>query len=167
LHDGRHERPARALPRVVQQLQGQASQLTVGDWVLAQSDEHGDLWIAAVAAPVTQIARRANDGRRQSLASNVDAALLVMGLDADFNSRRMERYIAMVKACEVAPVVVLTKRDIAPDAQARIAEMYARLPATVPVLPVNALSRQTCADIGPWLHAGQTLVLLGSSGAGK
>jgi ribosome biogenesis GTPase len=45
--------------------------------------------------------------------------------------------------------------------------MYARLPATVPVLPVNALSRQTCADIGPWLHAGQTLVLLGSSGAGK
>lgn len=167
LHDGRFEQPARVQPRLVQQLQAAAQALTIGDWVGMQVDAHGDAWVAERVDPVTQIARRANDGRRQPLASNVDAALLVMGLDADFNARRMERYIAMVQACDVAPVVVLTKRDIAPDAAARIAEMYARLPATVPVLPVNALSRQTCADLGPWLHAGQTLVLLGSSGAGK
>jgi ribosome biogenesis GTPase / thiamine phosphate phosphatase len=72
-----------------------------------------------------------------------------------------------VRACDVAPIVVLTKLDISPDAQERVAEMYARLPATVPVLPVNALSRQACTEIGPWLFTGQTLVLLGSSGAGK
>ncbi|RZA14372.1 MAG: ribosome small subunit-dependent GTPase A [Lysobacteraceae bacterium] len=167
LHDGRTELFARELPRLVQQLQARAQPLTIGDWVAAHIDAHGEAWIVARVEPVTQIARRANDGRRQPLASNVDAALLVMGLDADFNARRMERYIAMVRACGVAPVVVLTKLDIAPDAQARIAEMYARLPATVPVLPVNALSRQACTEIGPWLHAGQTLVLLGSSGAGK
>jgi ribosome biogenesis GTPase len=167
LHDGRLEHQARALPRLVQQLQATGQCLTIGDWVGMQADAHGQAWIVERIDPVTQIARRANDGRRQPLASNVDAALLVMGLDADFNARRMERYIAMVRACDVAPVVVLTKRDIAPDASARIAEMYGRLPATVPVLPVNALSRQTCTDLGPWLHAGQTLVLLGSSGAGK
>lgn len=167
LHDGRSELLARALPRLVQQLQAIAEPLTIGDWVGMQADAHGQAWIVERVQPVTQIARRANDGRRQPLASNVDAALLVMGLDADFNARRMERYIAMVRACDVAPVVVLTKRDIAPDAPARIAEMYGRLPATVPVLPVNALSRQTCSELGPWLHAGQTLVLLGSSGAGK
>jgi ribosome biogenesis GTPase / thiamine phosphate phosphatase len=167
LHDGRAERPARALPRLVEQLQARAELLTVGDWVVVQVDAHAQAWIVDRIDPVTQIARRANDGRRQPLASNVDAALLVMGLDADFNSRRMERYIAMVRACEVAPVVVLTKLDIAPHAKERIAEMHARLPATVPVLSVNALSRQAAAEIGPWLHAGQTLVLLGSSGAGK
>jgi ribosome biogenesis GTPase len=167
LHDGRAEQPARVLPRLVQQLQAEAQQLTIGDWVAAHVDAYGQAWVVDRVEPVTQIARRANDGRRQPLASNVDAALLVMGLDADFNARRMERYIAMVRACEVAPVVVLTKLDIAPDAQERIAEMYRRLPATVPVLPVNGLSRQTCAEIGPWLHACQTLVLLGSSGAGK
>jgi ribosome biogenesis GTPase len=60
----------------------------------------------------------------------VDTALLVMGLDADFNPRRMERYIAMVRACGVVPVVVLTKADIAWDARARIAETCRRLPAT-------------------------------------
>ncbi len=167
LHDGRSELQARTLPALVQQLQITAQPLTIGDWVSVQVDAHGQAWIADRIEPVTQIARRANDGRRQPLASNVDAALLVMGLDADFNARRMERYIAMVRACDVLPVVVLTKRDIAIDAQERIAEMYARLPATVPVLPVNALSRETCIDLGPWLHPGQTLVLLGSSGAGK
>jgi len=167
LHDGRGELQARLLPRLVQLLQAQAQALTIGDWVSFHVDPHDQAWVLERVDPVTQIARRANDGRRQPLASNVDAALLVMGLDADFNARRMERYIAMVRACDVAPVVVLTKLDIAPQARGRVADMYARLPATVPVLPVNALSRQTCADIGPWLHAGQTLVLLGSSGAGK
>ncbi len=167
LHDGRTEHVARARPRLVEQLQAQADMLTIGDWVAVQVDAHGQTWVVDQLAPVTQIARRANDGRRQPLASNVDAALLVMGLDADFNSRRMERYIAMVRACEVAPVVVLTKLDIAPHARERVAEMYARLPATVPVLAVNGLSRQAFNELSPWLHLGQTLVLLGSSGAGK
>lgn len=167
LHDGSVELLARTLPRLVQQLQDCGQSLTIGDWVATHIDALGQAWAVARVDPTTEIARRANDGRRQPLASNVDTALLVMGLDADFNARRMERYIAMVRACDVAPVVVLTKLDVAPDAKTRIAEMCARLPATVPVLPVNGLSRQAATDIGPWLHAGQTLVLLGSSGAGK
>ena len=167
LHDGRTERPARALNRVIDQLQAQASQLTVGDWVVVHTDANGEQWIAHVIVPATQIARRANDGRRQPLASNVDTALLVMGLDDDFNPRRMERYIAMVRACDVVPVVVLTKMDIAPDARVRTSDMCRRLPATVPVLAVDAHSATARTEIGPWLHTGQTIVMLGSSGAGK
>jgi ribosome biogenesis GTPase / thiamine phosphate phosphatase len=167
LHDGRGEFTARLAPPLLQRLQDLDRPLTIGDWVGAGLDAHGQAWVIDSIAPVTQIARRANDGRRQPLASNVDAALLVMGLDADFNARRMERTIAMVRACDVAPVVVLTKLDVAPDARQRVAEMYRRLPATVPVLPVNGLSREAAGALGPWLHAGQTLVLLGSSGVGK
>jgi ribosome biogenesis GTPase len=167
LHDGHTEWPARVLPRLLQQLQAEDRPLTIGDWVGLRLDAQAQAWVVERVEPLNQIARRANDGRRQPLASNVDVALLVMGLDADFNARRMERYLAMVRSCEVTPVVVLTKMDIAPDAQLRITEMVRRLPATVPVLPVNALSAATCSTLGPWLHPGQTLVLLGSSGAGK
>ena len=167
LHNGRTQRPARALHRVLAQLQARASQLTVGDWVVAHEDAPGELWIAHAIEPVTQIARRANDGRRQPLASNVDTALLVMGLDADFNPRRIERTLAMVKACDVVPVVVLTKADIAPDARERFDEVCRRLPPTVPVLMVDGTSAAARAELGPWLHPGQTLVMLGSSGAGK
>jgi ribosome biogenesis GTPase / thiamine phosphate phosphatase len=167
VHDGDSEHVARVRPHLLHSMQAKDEHLTVGDWVLVDSGEQNALWIAERIAPVTQIARRANDGRRHPLASNVDTALLTMGLDADFNLRRMERYIAMVRACEVVPVVVLTKCDIAPDARSRAALMFRRLPATVPVLVVNGLSGQARTEIGPWLHAGQTLVLLGSSGAGK
>lgn len=167
LHDGDDEHRARVLPRIVAPLHSRGDAITIGDWVLAEPDASGDWWVAQRIEPVTQIARRANDGRRQPLASNVDTALLVMGLDADFNIRRMERYIAMVRACEVVPVVVLTKADIAPDARTRVGEICQRLPATVPVLAVNGTSGQARHELRPWLYPGCTLVLLGASGAGK
>ncbi|MEK8053267.1 ribosome small subunit-dependent GTPase A [Ideonella sp. DXS22W] len=167
VHDGHTEHAARVQPRLLQRLLADARPLTIGDWVGLQHDAHGATWVIECLAPVTQIARRANDGRRQPLASNVDTALLVMGLDADFNARRMERTIAMVHASAVAPVVVLTKLDIAPQALQRVDEMQRRLPAHVPLLPVNGLSAQAGQALAPWLHEGQTLVLLGSSGVGK
>jgi ribosome biogenesis GTPase len=167
VHDGREEHRARALPRLVHELQSRDEACTIGDWVVVQADDAGDPWIAWRAEPATLIARRANDGRRQLLASNVDTALLTMGLDADFNPRRMERYIAMVTAAGVLPVVVLTKLDIAVSAALRIAELRQRLPRAVPVVAVNALSGEARAELAPWLASGQTLVLLGSSGAGK
>jgi ribosome biogenesis GTPase len=154
LHDGHAQHRAR---------QAHDTALTTGDWVLADAG----LWIRHRLEPVTEIVRRANDGRRQALASNVDTALLVMGLDLDFNLRRMERYIALVQAAGVAAVAVLTKRDIGDAVEERMAQLRKRLPASVPALAVNALDTQTAVELGPWLCAGQTLILLGSSGAGK
>jgi ribosome biogenesis GTPase len=48
-----------------------------------------------------------------------DSAVVLMGLDHDFNPRRMERYLALVHAAGVAPVVGLIKADIVIDAPAR------------------------------------------------
>jgi ribosome biogenesis GTPase len=42
--------------------------------------------------PISHIARRDGDGSRHPVVSNVDRALIVMGLDDDFNPRRLERY---------------------------------------------------------------------------
>jgi ribosome biogenesis GTPase / thiamine phosphate phosphatase len=167
LLDGQEEHRARALPRLLHIVQAEDSALTVGDWVLVETHANDERWIATRLPPLTQIARRANDGRRQPLASNIDTALLVMGLDSDFNPRRMERYIAMVQASAVAPVVVLTKADIGADVDERLSQLRHRLPPTVAVVAVNALSDDAIAALSPWLTEGQTLVLLGSSGAGK
>ncbi|MES2071719.1 MAG: GTPase RsgA [Pseudomonadota bacterium] len=166
-HDGNKEHQAHAWPRLLAALQEQGDGITIGDWVLVETDAHGGLWIVDCLPPASQLARRANDGRRQALASNVDTALLVMGLDQDFNLRRMERYIALVQASGVAAVAVLSKADIGIDVQARVAELQQRLPASVPLLAVNAQDGLACAALAPWLGAGQTLVVLGSSGAGK
>ena len=167
VHDGILEQPAQVLPRLLHELQAQETILVVGDWVAAEADGHGTLWITAHLSPVTQIARRGNDGRRQLLASNVDTALLVMGLDEDFNPRRLERYLAIVLAAQVTPVVVLSKADVADDVPGKLTQLRQRLPPHVPLFAIDTRHAYDVAILEPWLGAGQTLVLLGSSGAGK
>jgi ribosome biogenesis GTPase len=90
-----------------------------------------------------------------------------MGLDHDFNLRRLERYVALVRMAGVSAVVVFTKKDLVSDAEGRLSEARLVLPADVPSVAVNALGDEPRAQLAPWLQPGQTLVLLGSSGAGK
>jgi ribosome biogenesis GTPase / thiamine phosphate phosphatase len=167
LHDGAQTCQARVQARLLQQLGAQHSGMVVGDWVLAESAPDGACWISARLPPLTELARRSADGRRQPLASNVDTALLVMGLDHDFNPRRLERYLALTHAAGIAAVVVLTKADIGSDVDERLAQLRQRLPSHVSLLALNGLSAEAVPALAPWLGAGQTLVLLGSSGAGK
>ena len=121
--------------------------------------------------PSSHIARRDGDGRRHPVVSNVDVALLVMGLDDDFNPRRLERYLALVHDDAIVPVVVLTKRDVAaPTAEAldnRLDTLRGRVAAHVDVVAVNATHESAAQPLARYLGRGQTLVLLGSSGAGK
>jgi ribosome biogenesis GTPase len=171
LHDGRAEWPARMLPALRHQLAEQADALAVGDWVQAQRNPLGEWWAHARLPPLNQLARRLHDGRekvtRTVIVSNVDTALLVMGLDHDFNLRRLERYVALVRMAGVAALVVLTKADLTGSAAERLREVQAGLPSDVPAVALNALGDEPAEVLQPWLGTGQTLVLLGSSGAGK
>jgi ribosome biogenesis GTPase len=155
IHDGCAELPARAHPSL-------NTELAVGDWLIAETNSLGELWIIQHISPATQIARRTADGRRQLLASNIDTALLVMGLDKDFNLRRLERYIAIAVAGDISPVIVFTKCDLAPPG-----DVGHRFPAQIPILHINGTDAESAAQLNPWLNAGQTLCLLGASGAGK
>ncbi len=145
--------------------------MAVGDWVVASVDRHGDCWVLSRVPPQTHIARRDADGRRHAVVSNVDTALLVMGLDDDFNPRRIERYLVLVQASGVQPVVVLTKADVVAKMPGRLDERLAalqgRLPAQIDRIAVDATAPSAALALAPYLAAGQTLVMLGSSGAGK
>jgi ribosome biogenesis GTPase len=170
VHDGVRETSARLLPRLVHQLDDEGDALAVGDWVVAATAQ-GDCWVHARLPPHSHIARRDADGRRHAVVSNVDTALLVMGLDDDFNPRRLERYLVLVQASGVQPVVVLTKADVVAKTPGRLDERLAalrgRVPAQVDVIPVDATAPTAALALTPYLGAGQTLVVLGSSGAGK
>jgi len=171
LHDGHGEVRARALPALTMSLLDDHDALAVGDWALAERNTLGEWWVHERVAPTNQIARRLHDGRdkvtRVVLVSNVDTALLVMGLDHDFNLRRLERYLALARLADVAAVVVLTKADLCPSAAERRREVEAILPADTAAVTLNALSDEPLSALRPWLAPGQTVVLLGSSGAGK
>lgn len=191
LHDGRGQHRARCDPLLAAELRAQEEALAVGDWVLARpvdaarpaappaADPTGPGWrVVHRLPPGGQITRRTTDGRaadgrpgaqRQVLASNVDLALLVMGLDGDFNPRRLERYLALARLAGVAAVVVLSKADAQPPAAVaqRLAEARSLLPPGAPLLALDLRQPAAARALAPWLPAGCTAVLLGSSGAGK
>lgn len=172
VHDGTEQHSARCTTRLTRALEDQGSALAVGDWVLCSVGEHQQRWVTERALPLSQIVRRDADGSRHTIVSNVDTALLVMGLDLDFNLQRLERYLALVGSSGVLPVVVLTKADILQDTahhavEQRLQQVRARVGQQVDVVAVDARSDAAAKAIHPYLGTGQTLVLLGSSGAGK
>jgi ribosome biogenesis GTPase len=172
VHDGEDAHSARCSARLTRSLQAEGDTLACGDWVLCAHDEHQQLWVVERVSPLNQIVRRDGDGSRHTVVSNVDTALLVMGLDLDFNLQRLERYLALVVSSGVQPVVVLTKADIAQEAGAevvsdRVEQVRARVGRHMEVVAVDARAPQNQKSLAPYLGEGQTLVLLGSSGAGK
>ena len=171
VHDGRGLLAARPLPRLTRELLEAGEALAVGDWVIAQPDAAGEHWVRKRVPPSSHISRRDGDGSRHAVVSNVDAALLVMGLDDDFNLRRLERYLALAYASGVAPTVVLTKADVAaadPERRdSRIAALHRRIAAEVETIVVDATDPAAAASFAHLACGGRTLVLLGSSGAGK
>ena len=172
LQDGVRQHSARCAARLTRDLLDAQSALAVGDWVLSHTDAHQQRWVTLRLPPENQIVRRDADGSRHTVVSNVDTALLVMGLDLDFNLPRLERYLALVGGSGVLPVVVLTKADVALQAgphqvQQRMQEVQARIGHQVEVLALDARQPDASGSLAAYLTPGQTLVLLGSSGAGK
>jgi ribosome biogenesis GTPase / thiamine phosphate phosphatase len=137
----------------------------VGDWVAARADE--PVVIEAVLPRTTELARRDPDQRsEQVLAANVDLAVLVMGLDGDFNVRRLERYVALVRAAGVSPIVVLSKADLSDRVDQQLTEVQSAFP-DLPTFALALLAPDAQRPLEPLLPPGDTAVLLGSSGAGK
>jgi len=140
----------------------------VGDWVLVERS--GDVMQIVALLPRYSAIKRAAAGehyRQQLIAANVDTVFIACGLDADFNPRRIERYLLLVKGSGAEAVVVLTKADQADDVPGAMATIAALASADVPVRAINALDPDSVAALRPWLQAGSTVVVVGSSGAGK
>ena len=141
----------------------------VGDWVaFSPPSGSGRALVHAVLPRRTAFVRRAAGDLavQQILAANVDTVFLVMGLDRDFNPRRIERALVLAWESGALPVVLLNKADVCDDADARRAEVEAAAPG-VSVLVLAAKEGTGLDALSPWLERGKTVALLGSSGVGK
>ena len=141
----------------------------VGDWVLVEG-EGASARIVALLPRFSTIKRGAagEHYKQQLIAANIDTAFVVCGLDADFNPRRIERYLLLLARGGVGAVVVLTKADKdGADAEAAMESLSATLAQGVPVVAVNAKDRDSVDALSKWLGDGRSVVLVGSSGAGK
>lgn len=136
----------------------------VGDWVAI--DAGGQ--IAAILPRRSCFSRKAPGprARPQVICANVDIVFVVTAVGADFNPRRLERYIAAVWSAGATPVIAVNKCDLEHDAAA-LAEILAEVAPAVDVIYTSAVdgrgTRELAARVGP----GITAALVGSSGVGK
>lgn len=141
-------------------------QIAVGDWV-AIARTAGVVQIRNVLPRRTAIRRKAPEAESddQILAANVDLVFIACALGADFNRRRIERFLMVAYQSGAVPVILLTKADL--DEVAPYQEQLSEIAPGVPALAVSALRHEGLDELRAQIRSGKTAVLLGSSGVGK
>ena len=148
---GRHEFPA------------------VGDWVAITAPAQGRRGVIQTILPRRSKFSRKVAGREtteQVVAANIDTVFLMMGLDGDYNLRRIERYLITARDGGASPVVVLNKADLCDAVDLRVREVES-VAQPAPVHAVSTKKDGLLDVLDTYLVSGRTIALLGSSGVGK
>ena len=141
----------------------------VGDWVALEPGDGEHRLIQRVLPRRSAVVRRSPTDRRmpaQVLAANVDVVFVVTSMNADFNPRRLERYLAVAWESGGTPVVLLSKSDLADDAAGYLLAAEATAPG-VEVIAASAVTGEGLDLVRAHLGPGRTVVFTGSSGVGK
>ncbi len=155
--------------RLLHQAEGRQHLSAVGDWVAAlPTPGEAAATIEAVLPRRSRFSRKVagETTEEQIVAANIDTVFLVMGLDGDYNPRRLERYLLMARESGARAVILLNKSDVAEQLSEDLDEI-AGLAAGIPVHAISAKSRHGLDVIERHLGPGRTGALLGSSGVGK
>ncbi len=141
----------------------------VGDWVVVRRRSDEDSAVIVAVLPRRSAFTRRGAGNvtgEQVVAANVDVVFVVMGLDADYNLRRLERYLLMARESGASPIILLTKPDLCTDVPARV-EQVTKLTGDIPVHVLQPKRGEGLEHVRAHLGPGRTAALLGSSGVGK
>jgi ribosome biogenesis GTPase / thiamine phosphate phosphatase len=167
--DGEASASASGRLRFDAELDPSAAWPAVGDWVALEPGDGDHRLIARVLPRRTAVIRRSPGDRRmpaQVLAANVDIVFVVTSMNGDFNLRRLERYLAVAWESGATPVILLSKADLAGDADSfRVAT--ASIAPGVDVIAVSAVTGAGLDLVRGHLGPGRTVVFTGSSGVGK
>ncbi len=155
--------------KLLHEAAGRHAMAAVGDWVAIRANPgERSATIEAILPRRSHFSRKAAGEltEQQVVAANIDVVYIVMGLDRDYNPRRLERYLVMAKESGATPQVLLSKADLSDVVEAQLEETRAVAPG-VDVYAVSVRDGRGVDRVRAALRAGQTGTLLGSSGAGK
>jgi ribosome biogenesis GTPase len=143
----------------------------VGDWVCLRSHPADEVGLVHTLLERRTALRRRSAGETvdyQMIAANVDHAIIVQSCHGDFNLKRLERYLVMVRDGGADPCVLLTKTDLVEPGvlASQLAEIRAA-GITAPVLTLSNVTQEGMDDLKRTLLPARTYCFVGSSGVGK
>jgi ribosome biogenesis GTPase len=141
---------------------------TVGDFVHFRAVDGGDAQIMRTLPRKSQFTRRDPDPNagEQVVAANVDYAFIMTSLNRDFNVNRIERYLVLARRSGAAPVLVLTKSDLADDVDALVSAAVA-VADDADVVTISVADGTGLDSLDKYIAPRKTVVFLGMSGVGK
>jgi len=142
----------------------------VGDWILGVRQPGTDrLLLEHILPRKSFIARRMAGGasRAQILGANLDLVFIVSSLNADFNPKRIERYIALAREGNIRPVVILSKSDLAQEALSNFEVELKFIEPAVDIFSCSLKTKQGLEKLESFFSEGMSVGFLGSSGVGK
>jgi ribosome biogenesis GTPase len=143
----------------------------VGDFVYAQFFDDDELAIIHDILPRKTLLKRKASGKKvdyQLIAANIDTAIIMQSLDANFNLRRLERYLVMINEGKITPVIFLSKSDLISTEE--IEEKKNQIRKILPDVTIASFSNNNQSEIEnikSFFEPFKTYCLLGSSGVGK
>ena len=142
----------------------------VGDWVMIDrmDDSAGNAVIHNILRRKSIFERKAagTANNIQIVATNIDIIFICMSLNADFNLRRIERYLSIAWNSMATPVIVLTKADLCDDLSQRLAELE-KVAVGTDVVVCSSMEGTGYEEIRSYIKEGKTIAFIGSSGVGK
>lgn len=102
----------------------------------------------------------------QVISANLDYIFIMMGLDGDFNLRRLERYMTLCINSKIQPVIILNKVDLVTDLDTYIKKIQ-EVALDVVIHPISVTDLKGLDIFDDYLKPGKTVAFIGSSGVGK
>jgi ribosome biogenesis GTPase len=143
---------------------------SVGDWVMIDRTDGsaGNAVIHHILRRKSIFERKAagTGGGIQVVAANIDIIFICMSLNADFNLRRLERYLSIAWDSMATPVIVLTKSDLCSDLDSRLLAI-SKVSVGTDVIVCSGIEQNGYDQVYSYIEAGRTIAFIGSSGVGK
>ncbi len=143
----------------------------VGDWVLVEPLNNYTYGLIHKLLPRKTALKRKLPGDKldfQIIASNIDFAFIVQGLDNDFNIKRLQRYLVIINDCNITPIILLSKKD--KITEKKLNKRLTQIEGTakeITVVPYSAITNDGIETIKSLIKPQNTVCFVGSSGAGK
>lgn len=140
----------------------------VGDWTEISGAPGENAFIERILPRFSEISRKAagKTSAAQVIAANIDTVFITMALTEDFNIRRLERYLGIAYAARALPAVILTKADLCPDTDEKLARVR-EVSFGLQIFLTDINNPDSHEQIRTAISYGQTACFIGSSGVGK
>lgn len=142
-----------------------------GDFVRFRYNPQGESMITEILPRFSHFERKDPTAKRksQTLAVNFDTLFVMMSLNEDFSTARIDRYLTLAEDMgEAEAVVVLTKMDLMEEGDEEfIDELVETIGGRARLLKISSLTGEGMDGVLEYAKEGRTLAFIGSSGVGK